>query len=91
MTVLLGARDAAKGDAAVKQLNQPNVKSIVIDIDDHASVQAAAEQVKKEYGGLDVLVNNAGMAFKGQTGGQRWARAETSSPSVQRAHLLISL
>lgn len=60
MTVLLGARDTAKGEEAAKKMSLKNVKPIVIDIDDQASIQTAADQVKKDYGHLDILCNNAG-------------------------------
>lgn len=63
--MLLGSRDAARGSEAVKTLAQPNVAPLHIDIDDPASVTAAAAEVKTKYGGLDLLVNNAGLAFKG--------------------------
>lgn len=64
-TVLLGARDAARGQEAVKALALPNVAPLHIDLDDHNSIKAAAAEVKTKYGGVDLLVNNAGMAFKG--------------------------
>ena len=34
-----------------------------LDIDDAASVARLAHTVTTQYGGLDVLVNNAGVAF----------------------------
>jgi NAD(P)-dependent dehydrogenase (short-subunit alcohol dehydrogenase family) len=58
-TVLVGARDAERGRQAASQLG-----AVFLEIDpiSDASVAAAAERVRTEYGRLDVLVNNAGTA-----------------------------
>lgn len=58
-TVLVGARDAAKGAAAAAELG---VEAVTIDVTDDASVEAAAKDVEQRFGRLDVLVNNAGVA-----------------------------
>lgn len=58
-TVLVGARDAAKGAAAAEELG---VEAVTIDVTDDASVEAAAKDVEQRFGRLDVLVNNAGVA-----------------------------
>lgn len=36
-----------------------------LDINDMNSIATAAAYFKEKYGGVDVLVNNAGIAFKG--------------------------
>ncbi len=56
-TVYLGARDEARGRAAAEELG---ARFIRLDVTDEASVAAAAARVEAE-GGLDVLVNNAGV------------------------------
>ncbi|MEU7739058.1 SDR family NAD(P)-dependent oxidoreductase [Nonomuraea sp. NPDC049158] len=58
-TVYIGARNADNARRAAKELG---ALPLLIDVTDEASVQAAAELVDKEQGGLDVLVNNAGIA-----------------------------
>jgi NAD(P)-dependent dehydrogenase (short-subunit alcohol dehydrogenase family) len=58
MTVVVGARDAAKGEAAAKELD---AHSVVLDVTDSSSVAAAARFVEEKFGVLDVLVNNAGI------------------------------
>lgn len=69
--VLLCSRDKAKGDEALKKMAEKhkevaqNVRVLQLDIDDDKSVQAAAQEVKQQFGGLDVLINNAAIAFKG--------------------------
>ncbi|MFF3301369.1 SDR family NAD(P)-dependent oxidoreductase [Streptomyces sp. NPDC002908] len=58
-TVYAGARDVRLGEDAAERLGARFVR---IDITDDDSVEAAAEFVRKDAGGLDVLVNNAGIA-----------------------------
>ncbi|XP_037380865.1 carbonyl reductase [NADPH] 3 [Talpa occidentalis] len=64
--VVLTARDAARGRAAVQQLQAEGLSPRFhpLDIDDPGSVRALRDFLRKEYGGLNVLVNNAGIAFK---------------------------
>jgi NAD(P)-dependent dehydrogenase (short-subunit alcohol dehydrogenase family) len=57
-TVLLGARDAAAGAAAADELGARFVR---IDVTDDASVAAAAADVERHEGSIDVLINNAGV------------------------------
>ena len=66
--VLLGSRDAQRGEVAVQQLKKEgstNVESISLDISDVSSIQRAAADIRSRYGGLDILINNAGYASKG--------------------------
>jgi len=65
VTILLGARDQKKGEQAVKALGKSNVQLLVVDVDDEKSIKAAAETVKSKFGGVDILINNAGIAWKG--------------------------
>lgn len=44
-----------------------NVRALHVDLDDESSIYSAAVEVYGEYGGLDVLVNNAAIALKGNT------------------------
>ncbi|GAB3742639.1 SDR family NAD(P)-dependent oxidoreductase [Amycolatopsis oliviviridis] len=62
LTVLLGARSAEKGARAAAELADAGLTAhpVLIDVTDDASVRAAAALVEREYGRLDVLVNNAG-------------------------------
>ncbi|NEB77776.1 SDR family NAD(P)-dependent oxidoreductase [Streptomyces sp. SID14478] len=56
-TVYVGSRDAERGRAAAAELG---ARHVVIDITDEDSVRAAAAGIEAD-GGLDVLVNNAGI------------------------------
>ena len=57
-TVLIGARDPQRGQAAAESLG---ARFVEIDVTDDASVQAAAADVAAHEGKIDVLVNNAGV------------------------------
>lgn len=62
--VYLGSRHAGRGIQAAEQLKAgglTNVESILIDVTDEASVQAAREEIGKRTKVLDVLINNAGI------------------------------
>jgi NADP-dependent 3-hydroxy acid dehydrogenase YdfG len=68
-TILLGGRSLEKANAAAaeaqKQFSSTSsvIKTIQIDIDDDTSINNAFEHVSKEYGRVDVLINNAGMSL----------------------------
>ncbi|WP_409464970.1 SDR family NAD(P)-dependent oxidoreductase [Amycolatopsis sp. GA6-003] len=66
LTVLLGTRDAEKGASAATELAEDggSVRPVRIDIADAASVREAAALAERDYGRLDVLVNNAGMLIR---------------------------
>jgi len=57
--VLLGARSAERGLEAVAKLNRKNVSFLHLDVDDEKSIESAAAEVKKTYGGN----NTAGVLF----------------------------
>ncbi|QBX35936.1 SDR family NAD(P)-dependent oxidoreductase [Paracoccus liaowanqingii] len=61
LTVLVGARDLAKGEAAANQIGD-RAHAIRINVTDQASIDAAAERIRREFGRLDVLMNNAGIS-----------------------------
>jgi len=64
--VYLTSRDAGRGKAAVQQLAEQGLKASFhqLDVEDKTSIATFADYLKKTYGGLDVLVNNAGFAYK---------------------------
>jgi NAD(P)-dependent dehydrogenase (short-subunit alcohol dehydrogenase family) len=64
--VILAARDAAKGAAAVETLIAEglDVDALTLDVDSAASIAAAAKQIGDQYGHLDILINNAGVLIR---------------------------
>lgn len=62
--VLLGARSIEKGSGVLKEFESLGVNAEIIQLDicDEASVQKAYEQIKAQYGYLDILINNASIA-----------------------------
>ena len=66
--VLLGARNVERGQQAVQQLRQAgltDVHSIEIDVTRQDTITAAAQLIEKDYGRLDILMNNAGVTLRG--------------------------
>lgn len=61
LTVLLGARDEERGRAAARELG---VRFVRLDVTDQAGVDAAVKDIEDAYGGLGVLVNNAGVVVE---------------------------
>uniref|UniRef100_A0A1B6KVH8 carbonyl reductase (NADPH) n=1 Tax=Graphocephala atropunctata TaxID=36148 RepID=A0A1B6KVH8_9HEMI len=64
--VYLTARDESRGKAAVAELNKLNLKPEFhqLDITCKKSIVKFADFIKIKHGGLDVLVNNAAIAYK---------------------------
>jgi len=63
VTVLIGARDAAKGEEAAAKLRGEGLdaRAVQLDVTDAASIQRAVDKVAQEFGRLDILINNAGV------------------------------
>lgn len=68
ITVLIGARDPQKGEAAAAQLraDQLEARAIELDVSRPESIRRAAEKIDGEFGRLDILVNNAGVMLDEQ-------------------------
>jgi NAD(P)-dependent dehydrogenase (short-subunit alcohol dehydrogenase family) len=61
VTVLVGSRNFERGDAAAKEIGLGAVV-LQLDVTDRVSIANAAERIRKEFGRLDLLVNNAAIS-----------------------------
>jgi NAD(P)-dependent dehydrogenase (short-subunit alcohol dehydrogenase family) len=80
-TVLVGSRDFERGEAAAKEVG-PDARALQLDVTNRASITAAAERVRNEFGRLDVLVQNAAISNTRKMPGQSIEEyAKTTRPS----------
>lgn len=81
LIVLIGSRDLQLGEAAAGALG-PDAHAVQLDVTDKASVAAAAERVGREFGLLDVLIQNAAISNTNWRPGQTiQAHAAQNRPS----------
>lgn len=80
-TVLVGSRNLERGQTAAKSV-AADARAVQLDVTDQASITAAAELVQNEFGRLDVLVNNAGIAQTGEPGRSLEEVTQSGRPSV---------
>ncbi|HTZ60034.1 MAG TPA: SDR family oxidoreductase [Acidobacteriaceae bacterium] len=80
-TVLVGSRNFERGKAAAREIG-PSAYALHLDVTDQASIHAAAERVRNEFGRLDVLMQNAAISNISKLPGQTVAEyAATTRPS----------
>jgi carbonyl reductase 1 len=76
--IVLGCRDPTRGDAAVSQIqaqlktaslpssaSSTNISCLPLTLGDKQSHQKLRQSLEEQFGKVDVLVNNAAMAYKG--------------------------
>jgi NAD(P)-dependent dehydrogenase (short-subunit alcohol dehydrogenase family) len=78
--VLLGSRDALKGEVAARVLREEglSVKVVKLDVGKQTDIDSAAAMIEAEFGKLDVLVNNAGVMIE-----KGWTKNTTSETTVE--------
>jgi NAD(P)-dependent dehydrogenase (short-subunit alcohol dehydrogenase family) len=78
--VLVGSRNFERGEAAAKEIGQGAI-ALQLDVTDRPSIAAAAERIRKEFGRLDLLVNNAAISNtkKGNLSLQDYAKITLAS------------
>lgn len=83
--VLLTARDRAKAQATVAELDADNIVPLQLDVTDEASIERARVEIERSYGILDVLVNNAGAYY------DYWQTALDADSATLRAAADVNL
>ena len=65
-TVLLGARNSDRGKEAEETLVKEGIKAhfVLLDVTKQDTINKAATFIENNYGSLDVLINNAGIAVE---------------------------
>lgn len=78
--VFVGSRNFEHGEAAAKEIG-PGAIALQLDVTDRVSISVAAERIRKEFGHLDLLVNNAAISNtrKGSLSLQEYARISRAS------------
>jgi len=67
--ILLTGRSLQKAEAAAKKIESEigqspsTISTLQLDITDDKSIEAAVQKVTSDFGGLDILINNAGASF----------------------------
>lgn len=64
--VIITVRDEAKGIDALSKVNSKDnkYKYVIMDLEDSNSIENAKEKIEKEFGFVDILINNAGIFIK---------------------------
>lgn len=97
--VVIASRNTAKGKTALEKVQEQSLKGtaslVQLDVNDDSSITTAVQHIEQEFGRLDVLVNNAGIAaetYDGQWPSRDQLRAEFETnvfgPTLLSAALL---
>src|ERR1700735_5125492 len=80
LTVLAGSRNFERGEAAAEEIG-PGAIALQLDVTDRSSIADAAERIRKEFGRLDLLVQNAAISNtrKGNLSLQEYAKVSRAS------------
>jgi NAD(P)-dependent dehydrogenase (short-subunit alcohol dehydrogenase family) len=79
LTVLIAARNLQAAETAATTLNNEGLKAqaITLDVSNRNDIEAAVKEIEKQFGRLDVLLNNAGVMLDGE-----WSISNASSVSL---------
>src|ERR1700752_3004660 len=75
LTVLVGSRNFERGEAAAKEIG-PGAIALQLDVTDRVSIADAVERIRREFGRLELLVQNAAISNtrKGSLSLQEYAK-----------------
>ena len=79
--MLVGSRNVEHGEIAANSVGA-DAHALQLDVTNQASIGAAAERIRNEFGRLDVLVNNAGISHAGKPGRSLQEMAKSGCLSV---------
>ena len=65
--VYVGSRNLENGEKAAAEIGE-NANALQLDVTQQSTIDAAVKRIENEYGRLDLLINNAGIAHAGKPG-----------------------
>ena len=68
-TVLMGSRNLERGESAAQEVGS-GAHALQLDVTNQASIAAAAERIRREFGRLDILIQNAAISNTTKKSGQ---------------------
>ncbi|KAG9643543.1 NAD(P)-binding protein, partial [Aureobasidium melanogenum] len=68
--VIIGDLDGSGAESSASSLSSPNVKGVAMDVCKHEDWQRVVEMAVKEFGGVNILVNNAGCTYRNKPTGE---------------------
>jgi NAD(P)-dependent dehydrogenase (short-subunit alcohol dehydrogenase family) len=85
ISVIMTSRDEAKGELAASRLRREGLDLNVmrLDVTDSASIRGFADRLGENFGGADVLVNNAGILIDPKGSRVRDAEVETFRETLE--------
>jgi NAD(P)-dependent dehydrogenase (short-subunit alcohol dehydrogenase family) len=63
ITTLFSARSQKKAEDAASEISDKNIIPLKLDVNDQNSIAYVRDWIKREYGKLDILINNAGINY----------------------------
>lgn len=68
--VIIGDLDGSGAESSASSLSSPNVKGVAMDVCKQEDWQRVVEMAVKEFGGVNILVNNAGCTYRNKPTGE---------------------
>lgn len=86
ITVILGSRDPSKGEEAMEKLKKDGISAVSFkfDINELADHKKIFDYLEKNFGKLDILINNAGVWLDSQPGDGKNRTSSTSQEILRK-------